>query len=60
MRFVHSRDFVDVGADNMRNYDSRYYIQFMLKGLGGVVDYGSFGKLLSSKISGYRDKFVGV
>ena len=57
MRIVRSRNFIGIGANNEGNYDSRLYIQIVLKGFGNFGDEG-FGGMLASQISGYQDKIT--
>jgi LPS-assembly protein len=55
MRIVHSRNFIGVDIDNKKNYESKIYLQFLLKGVNNF-DYGGLEGLLASQVSGYNGK----
>ncbi len=55
MRIVHGRDYLGVDRDNKKSYDSRVYLQLLLKGLNNF-DYGGLEGLLTSQIGGYHSK----
>lgn len=57
MRAVKSKDFIGIGVDNSSNYDSRIYVQIMLKGFGNLGNVG-LGEIVADRVSGYRDKFT--
>lgn len=55
MRIVHSRNFVNVDINNYKTYDSRIYLQLLLKGFNNF-DYGGLEGVLASQVSGYHNK----
>lgn len=57
MRIASSRNFIGIGNSSRSNYDSRYYVQFLLKGLGDSGDNG-LGGLVANQVSGYQSKFI--
>lgn len=57
MRMVHSSNFIGIGADTKRNYDSRFYVQILFKGIGNL-DFSGLESLLANQVSGYRNKLV--
>jgi len=61
LRFIVERVFTGVSANStpthiVNNYESNYYVQFVLKGLG-AIDNKSPSSLLTGSISGYEDPF---
>ena len=57
IRFVDSRNFIGYDASQNSILDHRYYLQFLLKGLGSAGVGGS-SDLLRSRIGGFVDDFV--
>ena len=62
LRFVIERIFTGINSNStpthiMNNYESNYYVQFILKGLG-AIDNKSPNSLLTGSISGYEDPFA--
>jgi LPS-assembly protein len=56
MRAVASRTFKSLNGDNKPQYDTAFYIQWLLKGLGSLGS-GNPGSLLADSIVGYKDPF---
>ncbi|MCK4607886.1 MAG: LPS assembly protein LptD, partial [Gammaproteobacteria bacterium] len=52
IRFVAAKIYKDTNE-----YDSQYYVQFLLKGIGSS-GFGNAGGLLTDSISGYQDNFA--
>jgi len=58
IRFVTGRTFTGLNLNNIFQYNTQFYIQFALKGLGSVpVTGGDPNQLLTSSISGYQNNF---
>ena len=53
MRFGGGRQFTGLSSNNTFQYNSEFYVQFALKGLGSIGS-GSSSTLLSNSISGYQ------
>ncbi|MBU0744142.1 MAG: LPS-assembly protein LptD [Gammaproteobacteria bacterium] len=56
LRFASSSDRT-IGADNRRTGETKYYLQFFLKGLSNN-DFNGLGGAITSQIPGYRDNFA--
>ncbi|HSW94267.1 MAG TPA: LPS assembly protein LptD [Gammaproteobacteria bacterium] len=56
VRFVTGRAFANLSPTNTYQYNTQFFIQFSLKGLG---NYGNAdpGQLLASSVSGYQNNF---
>ena len=58
MRFGGGRQFTGLTSNNTFQYNTQFYIQFTLKGLGSVGS-GNPNTLLGSSISGYQTTLFG-
>lgn len=56
LRVVASRQFTFLSTNNSPQYDTRYYIEWLFKGLSSI-GYNSASSLLESKIPGYNGSF---
>lgn len=56
IRAMHSRNFIGVGSNKDSNYDSKFYLQILLKGIGSFGDNG-LGELIKGQVGGYSNKF---
>ena len=56
MRLAYGRNFIGIGSDKQKSYDTRCYIQIIFKGFSDV-GFGSINNVLSSQISGFKDNF---
>ena len=56
IRFGGGREFVNLSANNTQQYNTEFYVQIALKGLGSVgsATSGDPNTLLNSNISGYQ------
>ncbi|SRR5579883_12546 len=58
MRIVAGRAFTNLTPNNTFQYNTQFYLQFALKGLGSIpVTGGDPSLLLSNSISGYQNNF---
>lgn len=58
IRFVTGRTFTHISPNNTFLYNTQFFIQFALKGLGTVpVTGGDPSQILSNSISGYQNNF---
>ncbi len=56
MRIGYGRNFIGIGSNDQKNYDSRYYIQILFKGFSDVA-FGSIHNLLAEQVRGFEDNF---
>lgn len=57
LRLVQSRTFLNYDANGKSNFDSSFYAQIMLKGLGNFGTSNA-GSLLTNQITGFKDNFA--
>ncbi len=56
IRFVAGRVFAGLNSNNTFQYNTQFFVQFALKGLGNVGN-GDPGQLLGPRLSGYQTNF---
>lgn len=56
VRFVGGKIFTNLTPNNTREYDTEFYIQFALKGLGNFGT-GNPGKIINSGVTAYQTNF---
>ncbi len=57
VRFVAGRAFTSLNSNNVFQYNTQFFVQFALKGLGNVSPGGDPTQVLSSSIPGYENNF---